>query len=106
VYYNLTTWQNGMLQRRLATLNSDGSFPTTYQLTTLLSGVTCTQPPFTVSNFDPTTYTHQSLTIATLTVQEPHAVEPGTNPDGLVEPITTFAMQGNAGLTSANQGGF
>ncbi len=109
VNYQFTKCQNGLLQlQRSNPISYDGTivYPdswTTLSWKTLLSGVTMTPPatPFTVTTLDVdgvTTLSHPTLTIATMTVQAPNAVEPGTLPDAIVEPITTFNVRGNVVL--------
>jgi prepilin-type N-terminal cleavage/methylation domain-containing protein len=102
VWYQLTTNINGMLRRGVASYGGTLISPTTW--TTLLTGVTCTTFPFSVSTFDLTTdltaltsdtCSNQSLTIATLNIQEPYKV-PSVPTTYIVQPITTLTMRSNA----------
>jgi hypothetical protein len=105
VWYQLTTNTNGTLSRGVASYSS-GTLVSSASLswTTLLTGVTCATPPFSVSTFDLTTdltalapenTSSQSLTIATLNIQEKYNVSsvPTTY---IVQPITTLTMNSNA----------
>jgi Tfp pilus assembly protein PilW len=106
-WYWLTTNQSGQLCRSITTYNpSNATTPPASGpgWTTLLTGVTCTTFPFSVSTFDLTsdltaltsdTCSNQSLTIATLNIQEPYKV-PSVPTTYIVQPITTLTMRSNA----------
>jgi prepilin-type N-terminal cleavage/methylation domain-containing protein len=68
------------------------------KLTTLLTSVSCASAPFTVTTQDPVTLTtliHPSLTIATLTVQQPNVVRTTNMSGAVIHLITTLTMGGN-----------
>jgi prepilin-type N-terminal cleavage/methylation domain-containing protein len=116
VNYQLTT--NGQLQRSCIPYSYSLSDPSLTTLwTTLCSYITVATAPFSVSTFNVNslstyditsvaTYTHPSLTIGTLTIQEPNSVRTPTMSGAIATLQTTFTMRGdaNAQITSLQEG--